>query len=88
MERKYCRVRGGRNGQGIMEAFLKEGVGLRRRQNLVMLYRNGGEGIPGKRSRRNKGPETATRGMCSGIIREFLLGQCERCQMMEMGQEK
>lgn len=71
-----------------MEAFLKEGVGLRNRQNLVILYRNGGEGIPGQRSRRNKGPETAMRGTCSGIIRELLLGQRERCQMKEMGREK
>lgn len=62
---------------------MEEEVDLRSRQNLNIFCRDGGEGIPGKGSRRSKGPETATREMCSGIIRELLLGQ-----MMEKGQEK
>lgn len=78
----------GRNGQDIMEAFLEEGVGLRSRHNLNILYRNSGEGIPGKGSRMSKSPERATRRMCSGIIGELPLGQCEVCQVTEMGQEK
>lgn len=57
-----------------MEAFLEEEADLRSRKNLNIFCRDGGEGIPGKGSRRSKGPETATREMCSGIIRELLLG--------------
>lgn len=50
---------GGRNVQGILEAFLEKGVGLRSRQSLDIPYRDDGEGIPGNGSRRSKGPETA-----------------------------
>lgn len=71
-----------------MEAFLEKGMGLRSRQSLDILYRGDGEGIPGKGSRRSKGPETAVRGMCSAVTRELLLGPRARCQVMEMGQEK
>lgn len=33
-QRKCYGVRGGRNGQSILEAFLEEGLDLRSRQNL------------------------------------------------------
>lgn len=39
---------------------MEEEVDLRSRQNLNIFCRDGGEGIPGKGSRRSKGPETAT----------------------------
>lgn len=79
---------GGRNGQGIVEAFLETGMGLSSRQSLDIVYRDDGEGIPGKGSRRSKGPETAVRGRCSAVTRELLLGPHGRCQVMEVGQEK
>ena len=58
-----------------MEAFLEEEGGLRSRQNLNKCYRDGSEGIPGKGSRRSKGPETAVRGMVRQSSKSFCLGR-------------